>query len=146
LFIIYIELLNEKYGVMKNRFFSVFFLFTGLLIIGLTGGAMKPSLKIKEMKPESGTVPPGILKIVQHSCFACHGPNGKGMALAHVKMAEWDAYSIEKQADKAADMCKMISKGKMPPKGYLSENPDRALNQAQIDSICAWSASLNKEK
>jgi len=131
---------------MKNRLLTVFFLFAGLVIIGLSGGAMKPSPKITEMKTGSGTLAPGILKIVEHSCFACHGADGKSMALAHLKLAEWDGYSTEKQADKAAAMCKVVTGGKMPPKGYLKENPDRALTQAQIDSVCAWSASLNKGK
>jgi hypothetical protein len=131
---------------MKSRLFIVVLLFSGLLFMGLSGGTLKSAPKATETKPESGTLPPGIFKIVEHSCFACHGTGGKALALAHLKLAEWDGYSTEKQSDKAAEICKMITGGKMPPKGYLKGNPDRALMQAQIDSICAWSASLNKEK
>jgi hypothetical protein len=80
------------------------------------------------------------------SCLACHGAGGKGMALSHVKMSEWSSYSPEKQASKAEDMCKMVTKGKMPTKGYLNDHPEAKLSPEQIATICNWSESLNKGK
>jgi mono/diheme cytochrome c family protein len=97
-------------------------------------------------KADSISMTPAVHKIVATSCFACHGEGGKAMALSHVKMAEWSSYSPEKQASKAEDMCKMVTKGKMPPKGFLKDHPEAVLTPEQIATICSWSESLNKGK
>jgi hypothetical protein len=68
------------------------------------------------------------------------------MALAHVKMAELATYSPEKLAGKAEAMCKQVTKGKMPPSGFLKEHPDAKLTPEQVATICNWSASLKKGK
>jgi mono/diheme cytochrome c family protein len=95
---------------------------------------------------DSATIPPAVHTIMQNSCFACHGANGKGMALSHVKMEEWGSYSADKQASKAAAICKVATAGKMPPKGFLKEHPNAALTQEQIAVLCKWSEDLNKGK
>jgi mono/diheme cytochrome c family protein len=120
-----------------------------LMVFTLAGFAWKtgsPSGKIPADKKDSNPIPAAIFKVMENSCLACHGTDGKAMALSHVKMQDWDGYSSEKQAQKAAAICKMVTKGKMPPKGYLKNHPDAALTQDQIQKICAWSESLNKGK
>jgi hypothetical protein len=97
-------------------------------------------------KADSSTIPPAVHKIMVTSCLACHGEGGKGMALSHVKMSEWSSYSPEKQASKSEDMCKIVTKGKMPPKGFLKDHPEAVLTPEQIATICSWSESLNKGK
>jgi mono/diheme cytochrome c family protein len=97
-------------------------------------------------KADSSSIPVAVHKILETSCFACHGEGGKGMALAHVKMAELGTYSAEKLASKADDMCKMVTKGKMPPKGFLKDHPEAVLTPEQVTAICSWSESLNKGK
>lgn len=97
-------------------------------------------------KDDSSSVPPAIHKIMVSSCLACHGEGGKAMALSHVKMAQWSSYSSAKQASKSAEMCKMVTKGKMPPKGFLKDHADAALTEEQIATICSWSEELNKVK
>jgi mono/diheme cytochrome c family protein len=98
------------------------------------------------LKADSSAIPAAVHNIMATSCFACHGEGGKGMALAHVKMAELNTYSPEKLAGKAEAMCKMVTKGKMPPNGYLKEHPEAKLTPEQIATICSWSESLNKGK
>jgi len=110
------------------------------------GKSIPPSTSLSVSKADSSAVPPAVHQIMVTSCLACHGMGGKGMALAHVKMAEWSSYSPEKQADKAEAMCKMVTKGKMPPKGFLKEHPEAKLSPEQIATICSWSADLNKGK
>jgi mono/diheme cytochrome c family protein len=95
---------------------------------------------------DTSSIPSAVHKIMETSCFACHGEGGKGMALAHVKMAELDTYSPDKLASKAEDMCKMVTKGKMPPKGFLNDHPEAKLTPEQVAAICSWSESLNKGK
>lgn len=97
-------------------------------------------------KADSSSVPSAVHKIMVTSCLACHGEGGKGMALARVKMSELSTYSPEKLAGKAEAMCKMVTKGKMPPSGFLKDHPEAKLTQEQIATICDWSASLNKGK
>jgi mono/diheme cytochrome c family protein len=98
------------------------------------------------LQADSSAIPAAVHNIMATSCFACHGEGGKGMALAHVKMAELNTYSPEKLAGKAEAMCKMVTKGKMPPNGYLKEHPETKLTPEQIATICSWSESLNKGK
>ena len=98
------------------------------------------------LKADSSAIPPAVHNIMVTSCFACHGEGGKGMALAHVKMAELGTYSPEKLAAKAEAMCKMVTKGKMPPSGFLKEHPEAKLTPEQITTICNWRDSLNKGK
>jgi len=95
---------------------------------------------------DSSGIPPAVHQIMVNSCLACHGEGGKGLALSKVKMDKWDEYSPEKQAQKAEDMCNMVTKGKMPPKGYLKDHPEVALTQEQIATLCEWSESLNSGK
>jgi mono/diheme cytochrome c family protein len=108
-------------------------------------GKSAPSLNSGSVsKADSSSIPPAVHKIMETSCFACHGEGGKGMALAHVKMAELGTYSPEKLASKAEAMCKMVTKGKMPPKGFLKDHPEAQLTPEQVATICNWSESLNK--
>lgn len=96
--------------------------------------------------PTVTPIPDGVLKIANKSCKACHMEGGSKMAMSMVNMSKWDTYTIEKQAAKAKAMCKMISKGKMPPKNYVKNNPDVALTQEDIKTICDWSATLQVSK
>jgi hypothetical protein len=72
----------------------------------------------------------------------CHTEGGNGMALMHLDLSNWDKFSMEKQADKAADMCKMVSKGKMPPKGFREKNPGAAPTKDEAKIICDWATSI----
>jgi hypothetical protein len=36
----------------------------------------------------------------------------------------------------------MVTKGKMPPKGFLEKNPGTVLTQDEIKTICDWSVSI----
>lgn len=87
-------------------------------------------------------IPDSISKIAQHSCIACHAEGGKAMALAHLNLSKWDNYTPAKQIDKALAMCKMVTKGAMPPKGFKASHPDAVLTDKQVKTICNWANSL----
>jgi mono/diheme cytochrome c family protein len=123
---------------MRNKLLVLF----SLMVFGFAILAWTNEPGEKKSPSGDGSIPAGISKILDNSCNACHGENGKSMALAHLKLAQWNAYSPEKQADKAADIAKMVSSGKMPPKGYLNNNPAAVLTQAQVDSITTWAAGV----
>lgn len=95
---------------------------------------------------KSKPIPDDVLMIAKKSCVKCHAEPGKTMALSHVNLSKWDSYSAEKQAAKAADMCNMITKGKMPPKEFRKKNPDFTMTQDEIKIICDWSASIQLPK
>jgi mono/diheme cytochrome c family protein len=131
---------------MKNLI-SILAIFMVLFVFALLPGfSAYSNHKAETMKNDSSSMDPEVYKIVSNSCFACHGKDGKSMALAHVKMQEWEKYSADKQADKAEAMCNMVKKGKMPPKGYVKDHPEAALTDAQIATICKWSEALNSGK
>jgi mono/diheme cytochrome c family protein len=129
---------------MKSQYYLPLLLLM-LCVFALSSGKSVPSSN-PAPKADTSVVPDDVHKILATSCFACHGLAGKSMALAHVKMAELDTYSPEKLAAKAKAMCKMVTKGKMPPKGYLKEHPEAKLTPEQVATICNWSSELKKGK
>jgi hypothetical protein len=91
-------------------------------------------------------IPNSVLMIIEKSCINCHVEPGKKLALAHVNLSRWDRYKAEKQANKSKDMCRMVSKGKMPPKGFKEKNPGFVITKEEIKTICDWSASIQVTK
>jgi len=88
----------------------------------------------------------GVMKIAERSCVKCHTEGGNGMALMHLNLSNWDKFSPEKQAGKAKDMCKMVSKGKMPPKSFREKNPGAAPTKDEATIICDWATSIQVVK
>ncbi len=89
----------------------------------------------------SRPIPAGVMKIAEKSCVKCHTEGGKGMAQLHLNLSNWDKFSPEKQAGKAKDMCKMVSKGKMPPMSFREKNPGGTPSQEEVKIICDWAQS-----
>ena len=89
-------------------------------------------------------IPDSILKIFEKSCMTCHAEGGKMLAMNHVNFSNWGKYTSEKQASKSADICKMVSKGKMPPKSFRESKPDLIPTSDQIKEICQWSETFAK--
>ncbi len=129
---------------------KMFFLFVTVAGMFLTFAAL--NLSHKDDPGKKGTTPvivssiPDDLKIVfKNSCMGCHATGGKAMAMAKLNFSEWENYAPDKQAKKAGAICKMISKGKMPPKSFRASHPEAVPTAAQKDLICTWSKSLNKK-
>jgi len=111
------------------------------------------NLSHKDNPGKKGTTPvtvtsiPDDLNVVfKNSCMGCHATGGRSMAMAKLNFSEWDNYAPDKQAKKAAAICKMISKGKMPPKSFRASHPEAIPTTAQKDMICKWSKSLTQIK
>jgi hypothetical protein len=88
------------------------------------------------------SLPADVSKVLTTSCIKCHMEPGNSMALSHVNFSKWDSYGADKQASKAAAMSKEISKGKMPPKGFKKDNPDKVPTEADIKVIADWAKSM----
>jgi len=90
----------------------------------------------------SKPISPAVMKIAERSCVKCHTEGGNGMAMMHLNLSNWDKFSLEKQAEKAKDMCKMVSKDKMPPKSFREKNPGAAPTKDEAKIICDWATSI----
>lgn len=99
--------------------------------------------KIYVSGDEGKALPDSIMKIVKVSCMDCHADGGNKMACTHVNFSIWSTYKEDKQEAKAKDICKMVTKGDMPPRRYRESNPDAVPTQAQINILCNWAKSLN---
>jgi hypothetical protein len=91
-------------------------------------------------------IPAGVMKIAEKSCMKCHAEPGNFMAVSHLNLTNWDKYSPEKQASKANAMCKMVSKGKMPPKKFRESHPGDVPSDADDKMICNWAESIQADK
>jgi hypothetical protein len=130
---------------MKRVFFILLALFTVTLVATLlahprTTGSGSIYISADEGQPLADSV----MKIVKTSCMDCHADGGNGMACSHVNFSKWSTYKPEKQASKAGDICKVLSKGAMPPKKYRENNPDAVPTPAQVATVCNWAKGLEK--
>lgn len=122
-----------------------YFLFSGLVVVLIACASWVLAGK-SGSAPLPAAMPDDVQAVVRNSCMACHATGGKKMAMSIVNFSEWDNYSAEKQAKKASAICNVITKGSMPPKGYLNSNPGAAVTAAQKDIICNWSKSLQTQQ
>ena len=118
--------------------------FSILIVVFLTSMILNKTTAQSSTKKGivSKPISPSVMKIAERSCLKCHTEPGNGMALAHLNLSNWDKFSMEKQADKANDMCKMVSKDKMPPKSFREKNPDGVPTQKEVKTICNWAQSI----
>ncbi len=94
----------------------------------------------------SKPIPDNIVAIAKKSCVNCHTEPGNKMALSKVNISKWASYTAVQEAAKSADMCKMVTEGKMPPKSFKDKNPGFVVSKDEITMICDWSASLKVAK
>ena len=126
---------------------AIIITFAVIAIVFLTSMFLnQSSAQVSQPSPKDGTVSKPIssvvMKIAERSCVKCHTEGGNGMAMMHLNLSNWDKFSPEKQADMAKDMCKMVSKGKMPPKGFREKNPGAAPTKDEAKIICDWATSI----
>jgi cytochrome c5 len=100
------------------------------------------NMKFQKQNDEASSMPADVNKIFRNSCYDCHTKGGKRMAMSKVNFSDWDSYSQDKKAKKAADIVRMLNKGAMPPKAYRQQHPDRIPTPDQVDLIRKWADSL----
>ncbi|MCX6285734.1 MAG: heme-binding domain-containing protein [Bacteroidetes bacterium] len=116
-------------------FAVVFFLVLAFRPVNASG-----SVKYAEGNPE---LPDSVAKIIQKACMDCHGADGNSMAKMRVNFSSWNTYDTKRQADKANDISKKVSKGSMPPGKWRKNNPGNIPTQAEVDLIKNWAKALN---
>lgn len=111
-----------------------------LIINKVTAGSSPNSAGMGKAIPEN------VMKIAEKSCVKCHAEPGNPMALSHLNLSSWDKYSAEKQADKAKAMCSMVTKDKMPPKGFKAKNHYDGPTAEELKTLCNWAESIQVTK
>jgi hypothetical protein len=126
-----------------NKFGPIFVM---LIILGFGSLILRSNASANSQGGVSNPIPPDVMKIAGKSCVNCHSEPGNGMALMHLNLSTWNKYNADKQAAKAKDICKMVTKGKMPPKKFRDEHPDGVPSAEEIQIICKWADSLQPVK
>lgn len=124
------------------------FTLTALFIFCLsTAYVISPSkaLSQKENASLNNSMPDSVAMILAKSCIGCHDSGGKKLASSKWNYSAWANYTADKQARKSDAICRVVTKGSMPPKKVRNENPEKILTAAQIETICKWAATLNKK-
>jgi hypothetical protein len=83
-----------------------------------------------------------VTAIIEKSCIGCHSDDGSSLAKMHVNFTKWNESSAEEQTSAGQDIVKMVTKGKMPPKKFLKNNPEAKLTDAEKTTICNWAGQL----
>ena len=98
--------------------------------------------EVEKSKP----VPAAVTAIIEKSCIGCHSDDGNSLAKMHVNFTKWSEYSAEEQTSNGQDIVKMVTKGKMPPKKFLKNNPEAKLTDAEETTICNWASQVATDK
>jgi hypothetical protein len=72
----------------------------------------------------------------------CHGNKGELMSRSLLNFDKWQDYSASKKTEKAGMICKMLTKGAMPPKTIRDSKPELVPTKEQVAQICKWAESL----
>jgi hypothetical protein len=101
---------------------------------------------VQQEAEKSKPVPAAVTAILEKSCIGCHSDDGSTLAKMHFNFTKWNEYSADEQASTGQDICKILNKGKMPPKKFLKDNPESKLSDEEKSVICSWTTSLNAGK
>ena len=128
----------------KISLFAVIFIvsFFTLSLLTSSDAICQPGKKATQGQ----AIPDSLFKIFQNSCMACHATGANPFAASKVNFTDWQKYNASKQASKASAICKVISKGTMPPKSYVTSNPNSVITPKQSTDICNWATSLGSYK
>ncbi len=91
---------------------------------------------------KSKPIPAAIASVMERSCVGCHSENGNAFAKMHFNFTKWNEYSPEEQTSIGQDICKMVTKSKMPPKKFLKNKPEAKLSAAEKTVVCDWASEL----
>ena len=117
-----------------------------ILFLGVAAFSPSTGTAASKAVNNENSLPDSIRNIAEKSCLYCHGEPGNPMALMHLDLSNWAKYSPEKQASKAKDICKMVTKDKMPPKSFAKSHPGDVPTEKEMNMLCNWAQSLQSPK
>jgi Haem-binding domain len=104
-------------------------------------------------------VSPAVASIFDRSCNDCHSNKTRWpwysnvapvswFVISHVNegrgdmnLSEWGKLDVNRQRHRLQDMCEMVESGEMPLSSYTPFHPGSKLSQADVKTICDWTAS-----
>ncbi|NOX84576.1 MAG: heme-binding domain-containing protein [Chlorobi bacterium] len=102
--------------------------------------------KVPPPQEASGfTVPDNIQSILDKSCLPCHGTDGKYKAKMKWNYDKMPQMKTSKKIGKLSKIATKIEKGKMPPKKFLSKNPDKQLTDQEKKTLIDWAREYASE-
>lgn len=131
---------------MKNfvRVFSV-----AVVVSVFMAFILLPASAYSQKKTQQETLasfPESVSGIFKNSCVGCHSDQSNGKSKIFMNLSNWDKLNAKKQAKTGKKINKQITKGNMPPAGFLEKRPEAALTSAQKNSIAEWSKSIKKNQ
>lgn len=94
-------------------------------------------------KQDSITVKPmQIFQLVKPSCMPCHSEQGREKPRNAVNFSVWEQYNPTEKKMLASSIREELTKGNMPPKGYLKSHPEVVLTEIQMNQLVQWCDSL----
>ena len=136
-----------------------------LLVIGFIGiqfvrpDRTNPLINVAETMENSTTVPPDVASILGRSCADCHSNdthfpwysqlapvswwlnNHINEGRRELNISQWNTYNDKKKGRKLNEICEQVRQGEMPLPSYLWIHRDAALSEADIKTLCDWTAS-----
>ena len=109
-------------------------------------------------------VPPDVAATLQRSCNDCHShqsvwPWYSNVApvswllaydvrhgRAALNLSEWSAYPASEQKDLLTEICVEVSDSDMPGIPYVWVHPQTKLSDAEMKSVCRWTAAASQTK
>lgn len=111
------------------------------------------------MRLEAGTsVPASTAHLLRTACFDCHSNETVWPWYSRVfpaswlvrhdveagrrqlNFSTWSEYNVFDRADLLDAACEHVRSGTMPLRPYRWLHPDARLSEAQIETLCAWTA------
>ena len=110
----------------------------GVLIL-LGGMGLLLFLSFNQSRTANEGIPEEIGAILKSSCYDCHTSGAKSEdAKKAVQFDLWDDYRVTKKVGMLGKIGEMVEEGKMPPKKYLENKPDRKLTEDQKNLLVDW--------
>jgi len=83
--------------------------------------------------------PEDVMVLLERSCFDCHtAESGNVKGKGKLNFSKWEDYKLTKKIGKLEGISETVEGKKMPPKKYLSKNPEAAFTDEEIKLIVEW--------
>ncbi len=103
--------------------------------------------------------PPGVLAVLERSCFACHSnrtdwpwyaylapvswliTNDVAEGRERLNFSTWNRYDLQRKRKRLADILDEVVRGEMPLPIYLRMHPEAVLSGMEIQQLRRWIVS-----
>jgi len=123
---------------MKNHKFLLIAIISMFVIIVFVS-QVNSAEKKTSFSSETNILPDSVKKVVEKSCYACHSnTSSNGFAKKALNFEKWDTYKIADQESYKKKICDKVTGNKMPPSGYVKNNPQIQLTEKDKKTLCDW--------